>query len=163
MNQTIIPHNLEYLAEADQGAANLITAGLSGVALHILIFSRGEWDIAAPKIPLALLGAQTVVYLLLLFSDPQASVWSALWGVTKISSCLVAGVGTSILVYRAFFHRLNRFPGPFGARLSMGYIAAMFMKHPDAFNYIQNLHQEHGDFVRIGMTDILFLHRLTDC
>jgi hypothetical protein len=152
MNQTLIPDTLTHHVKADQGVSNLVTAVLSGVALHIFVFNRGEWDIGAPKIPVSLFGVQILLYLFLLFSDPQSSILTALWATTKLSSVVLAGVAASILVYRAFFHRLCRFPGPFGARLSMAYTAAMFTKHPDAFNYIQGLHRQHGDFVRTGVS-----------
>jgi hypothetical protein len=54
--------------------------------------------------------------------------------------------------YRAFFHPLNDFPGPFGAKLSklwaMGKVVQSNIKW---YKVLEKLHVEYGDFVRVGM------------
>ncbi|KAJ5758202.1 Cytochrome P450 [Penicillium nucicola] len=59
-----------------------------------------------------------------------------------------------MLVYRAFLHRLSRFPGPFLARLSNFYVTALSGKKLQLCDEIQKLHQQYGDYVRIGPTEI---------
>lgn len=46
------------------------------------------------------------------------SVGSALQHTCLAGTMCLTALYVSILVYRAFFHRLHRFPGPFTARLS---------------------------------------------
>lgn len=63
--------------------------------------------------------------------------------------CFAFGLTSSILVYRAFFHRLKRFPGPFAARLSKLY--AVSLSTGLRYNIeLQKLHQKYGDVVRTG-------------
>lgn len=67
------------------------------------------------------------------------------------SSAFNVGLASSILLYRAFFHRLRRFPGPFLAKLSRFYAMIKAASRLQANIDIQNLHAEYGDFVRVGM------------
>lgn len=64
-------------------------------------------------------------------------------------ACFAFGLTSSILIYRAFFHRLRRFPGPFAARLSKLY--AVSLSTGLRYNIeLQKLHQKYGDVVRTG-------------
>lgn len=77
-------------------------------------------------------------------------ILGAMWRTSIVLSAFNVGLLGSILVYRAIFHRLRRFPGPFMARLSRFYA----MKKAAATNQnnivIQKLHDQYGDFVRVG-------------
>ncbi|KAK5997675.1 Cytochrome P450 monooxygenase orf5 [Cladobotryum mycophilum] len=64
------------------------------------------------------------------------------------------GLYSSMLVYRAFFHRLGRYPGPFLARLSNFYITAKSIKKLHLFEEVQKLHAQYGDIVRLGPTEL---------
>ncbi|KAJ5308716.1 Cytochrome P450 [Penicillium antarcticum] len=59
-----------------------------------------------------------------------------------------------MLVYRAFLHRLSRFPGPFFARLSNFYVTVLSGKKLQLCDEIQKLHHQYGDYVRVGPTEI---------
>lgn len=67
---------------------------------------------------------------------------------------MVLGLFASITVYRASFHRLNRFPGPFAARLSNLYITRLSAKNLQLYREIQRLHHTYGDVVRVGPSEI---------
>lgn len=67
-----------------------------------------------------------------------------------VAGAFNVGLGGSILLYRAFFHRLHRFPGPFPAKLSRFYAMTKAAKNLQANIDIQNLHARYGDFVRVG-------------
>ncbi|KAF4534436.1 Cytochrome p450 [Lasiodiplodia theobromae] len=68
-------------------------------------------------------------------------------------ACFAFGLTSSILVYRAFFHRLKRFPGPFAARLSKLY--AVSLSTGLRYNIeLQKLHQKYGDVVRTGPREL---------
>lgn len=62
------------------------------------------------------------------------------------------GLFSSILLYRAFFHRLHRFPGPFGAKLSRFYATRLSGSKLKMNEEIQKMHEKYGDFVRLGMS-----------
>jgi hypothetical protein len=57
-------------------------------------------------------------------------------------------LSTSILVYRAFFHPLRNFPGPFSAKLSK--MTHVFKIAKDSKNYLLNevMFEKYGEFVR---------------
>ncbi|KAI0480040.1 cytochrome P450 [Xylariaceae sp. FL0804] len=64
------------------------------------------------------------------------------------------GLASSILLYRAFFHRLHGFPGPFGAKLSRSYALTRAAQTLQANVETQKLHEKYGDFVRVGPREI---------
>lgn len=51
--------------------------------------------------------------------------------------------------YRLFFHRLQKYPGPFMARLSMFWKVGKLL-NMNGFELVDRLHQQYGDIVRIG-------------
>ena len=55
-------------------------------------------------------------------------------------------------MYRVFFHRLRNFPGPVLASVSKFWHVAHCL---DSKNHIllERLHEEYGDFVRIGVAE----------
>ena len=63
----------------------------------------------------------------------------------------VVGIYSSMFIYRAFLHRLNRFPGPFAARLSTFYATYLSARNFRLIDETERLHKEHGDYVRLGM------------
>ncbi|KAJ5837014.1 benzoate 4-monooxygenase cytochrome P450 [Penicillium robsamsonii] len=154
-------HDLRVLPmlASNENFARLTTAFGAGIAAHLIIFRRGEWDVAATKIPVGLFILQICIFsYYLLVSGPSTSIYTALWLVGQITLGLIAGITVSILSYRAFFHRLNSFPGPFPARLSMWYVTSLYARNPDAFNTVRGLHQQYGDFVRTGPTELSVNH-----
>jgi len=60
------------------------------------------------------------------------------------------GVLISMLVYRLFFHRLRKFPGPFWAKISRFYAVYISKKRMQYFLDLQQLHKTYGDIVRTG-------------
>lgn len=64
--------------------------------------------------------------------------------------CFNVGLVISIGVYRLLFHRLRRFPGPWGARLSRFYAVRLASKGLQYHLELQKLHEQYGDFVRTG-------------
>lgn len=132
---------------------DIILSFILGVSLHVFVLRRGEWDPAVPKM-LATVGASHLALCLGLVLRAKADLWSAV----KTSSSLVAtsilGIYLSMLVYRAVFHRLNRFPGPFLARLSNFYFAGVTLKSYQEYIELQKLHRKYGDVVRIGASTL---------
>ncbi|KND90425.1 Tryprostatin B 6-hydroxylase [Tolypocladium ophioglossoides CBS 100239] len=87
-------------------------------------------------------------------SGEAKTVWEALKIASSLLSVCVGGIFSSVLVYRAAFHRLNRFPGPFLARLSNLYVTLLSVKKFHLYEEIQALHHEYGDIVRVGPSEL---------
>lgn len=64
------------------------------------------------------------------------------------------GLTISILVYRAFFHSLGNFPGPWGAKLSRLSLVKRAINRTQYHLDLQKMHQKYGDFVRTGPREI---------
>ncbi|OJD28825.1 cytochrome p450 [Diplodia corticola] len=74
--------------------------------------------------------------------------------VVTTATSFTLSLTVSILIYRAFFHRLRRFPGPFAAKLTRLWSVYESSK---AFKYhlkLEELHKKHGDVVRIGPREL---------
>lgn len=123
-----------------------------GVLTHLFIFRRGEWNLYVFNILQAFAVLESsLVYIV---ARAVAGEDFTTWKVTAISSCLtlstLTGLSLSMLIYRGWFHRLSRFPGPFWARLSNMYITFHAFKKLRLFEEVQQLHRKYGDIVRIG-------------
>jgi hypothetical protein len=114
---------------------NLLAAA-SGAFTHLAVFREGEWDVASPSI----FALYFTVFAAALFSASSQLINIPIVVVTQIAICHVAGVYTSMLLCRAFFHRLSKYPGPFLARLINFYITALSMKKLHLFEEVQKLH-----------------------
>lgn len=123
----------------------------SGVATHLLLYRFGEWDVKAPSI--------VRTYILLsasLFYAERASLLESFaidaprnWAII-VTVYHILGVYASLLCYRAFWHRLCGYPGPFLARLSNFYVTSLSAKSLHLYEEVQKLHQQYGDYVRLG-------------
>lgn len=127
-----------------------------GVLSHVAVFNRGEWDVAAARLCVFVISSQALgtVGLLRYFPEEYNSPSIAIKSVAGIISFWIIGIFTSILVYRAFFHRLNSFPGPYLARLSNLYPTALEAGRLQLYREVQSLHKQYGDFVRLGQYQV---------
>jgi hypothetical protein len=123
-----------------------------GVLSHVAIFNRGEWDVATAKLCVFVTSTQAIATagILHYFPEEYDTAYAALKNVIGITSFWTLGIFTSILVYRAFFHRLNRFPGPFVARLSNLYPTFLTAKRLHLYEEVESLHKQYGDILRLG-------------
>jgi hypothetical protein len=128
---------------------------ISGVVVHHGLFRRGEWHCSANNIILAY---STVFASALLLATLTSDLFvgthlltSPL--VTKLHIYHFGGLFSSILVYRAFFHRLRRFPGPRLARLGSLH-AVVQARNLGIFRRYRKLHQQYGDIVRVGPSEL---------
>lgn len=132
----------------------LALGGISGISAHILIYRHGEWDLHAPAIFLS----YASILLSAVVLEHVAAWTGAQYSIPLVKTVFwhVGGVYVSMLTYRAFFHRLSEFPGPFFARLSNFYVTALSAKKMQLYNEVQKLHQQYGDYIRVGKTVFLF-------
>ncbi|CAJ0552460.1 Ff.00g064390.m01.CDS01 [Fusarium sp. VM40] len=141
------PRSLELLA----------SAFASGCVLHILLWRRGEWDLLALPIvqayaalPIIVTGITRLAEARGLLNDTSLTFTAIM--VLEITH--IMGIFSSILIYRILFHPLNCFPGPLIARISNFYPTYLRMKNLRLFEEVEDLHHRHGDFVRLGPTEI---------
>ncbi|TEA14072.1 Cytochrome P450 monooxygenase FCK2 [Colletotrichum sidae] len=128
----------------------------AGVLLHMFAFRVGEWDISTTKLirnftlGTALLAAALVQVLPQKFPTALAALHTSL----SLAVTLILGIYTSLAVYRAAFHRLNSFDGPWLARMTNLYITSRALKKLHLYSEVQELHAKYGDIVRIGPTEL---------
>ncbi|KAL7811419.1 cytochrome P450 [Trichoderma gracile] len=133
-------------------AASLV-ALLAGVTSHHLIFRPFEIDGYAWQLLFIFVGS-VVALILAHIQIGGYDITSAVCRASLVSNAYNAGVAVSILTYRAFFSPLNRFAGPFMAKLSRFYAMRNAAKSVKAFEDIQKLHEKYGDIVRVGPREL---------
>jgi hypothetical protein len=129
-------------------------AFVSGILLHQTFLRHGEWHRCALDMVLAYLVLTAILLL------PPAS-FGHLIHVPPITPGLViklnmyhfCGLFCSMTLYRAVFHPLHSFPGPFLARVSSFYKVNL-SRNLRLFEETYKLHQKYGDLVRIGKLKI---------
>ena len=129
--------------------AKLCIAAAAGILSHNLIFIRNEHHIQAPQL------FRFFLLLSLFLFIGEARIWAlsdsgqAIRASTLIVLSYSASLFTSIAIYRVFFHKLRKFPGPIGARVSKFWHVGKLLRQPN-FQVLDDLHQQYGDFVRTG-------------
>ncbi|KAF2732787.1 cytochrome P450 [Polyplosphaeria fusca] len=86
-------------------------------------------------------------------TGPSQSALEVLSTVGSSAALYFGALISSILIYRAFFHRLCQFPGPFFARLSKLYALNVTSKGP-YYEGVDRLHQKYGSIVRTGPQEL---------
>jgi hypothetical protein len=127
--------------------ASLIAAG-AGVFCHHAYFIRGEHLTDIPVI-LRYVALLLVIGIATLTLTTRLSLLDSGLFFARLCAAFLAGSWTSVLIYRAFFHRLGRFPGPFAARLSQFY-HSWSVRRLDQYRWLDDLHKTYGPVVRIG-------------
>ena len=120
-----------------------------GVASHVLVFVHSELDNYTISITQSFVTGLVLTIILL-----SVQVNSILGGIV-IGSLLFSlyqfALGTSILVYRVFLHRLSRFPAATPYVVSKWFAARYASRTGRYFAIVKSFHERHGDFVRTGM------------
>ncbi|KAL6883208.1 cytochrome P450 [Trichoderma longibrachiatum] len=133
-------------------AAALVSLVAGGTSHH-LIFRPFEVDGYAWQILFIFVGSIAI----LIIAHTQIGGYGIVLATCRtllISNAYNTGVAISVLTYRAFFHPLNRFPGPAMAKLSRFYAMRNAAKSVKAFEDIQKLHEQYGDIVRVGPREL---------
>lgn len=77
----------------------------------------------------------------------------ALSTVGILSASWLAGIYSSLAIYRLFFHPLKKFPGPFAGRLGQLWLSAQ-LGNRDLYHQLQAMHRKYGRYVRIGPNEL---------
>lgn len=122
---------------------------LAGILSHHVIFRPYEIDGAGWELVFTYLGL-SVTLCIAYVQIAGFNISEGLLRTFLVVNSYNVSLAASILTYRAFFHRLRRFPGPFSARLSRFYAFHKATKTVRGCEDIQKLHAKYGDFVRVG-------------
>ena len=123
-----------------------------GVASHALYFNRGEHHLWATTY-IQLFVASFVASVVALTKLYNFSVSAAFLSTLAVSSSYLIGTWTSLIIYRAYFSPLNKFPGPWQAKISGLWIMSK-LSAKDGYLQFEALHEKYGKYVRIG-ADVL--------
>ncbi|KAK0296521.1 hypothetical protein LTS16_007702 [Friedmanniomyces endolithicus] len=134
----------------------LLASLAAGVASHVLYFNRYECHLHALLYSQILLTTWAAAFLALTtLYDYTAR--DALTAASSSAGLFLAGAYSSLLIYRIFLNPLNRFPGPWLAKISSLYWSSRLSKM-DSYLQLQALHKQHGPIVRIGSGDLSIIH-----
>lgn len=129
-------------------AQTALVGGTLGVVSHLAYFIHGEhhrqafrYFIAFLTFPVIAVATQVILGLPILLALQQTAIFY---------STYLTGLYSSLFFYRAFFHRLNSFPGPFGAKISKLWHASKVFRTIDNYKHLARMHAEYGTFVRTG-------------
>ncbi|TFK55315.1 cytochrome P450 [Heliocybe sulcata] len=128
-----------------------------GILSHRLLFIRGEWERHVVPIFYAVLSLPFLLFPVQLASGGRPVLGSIAATVAWIAS-YYAGLFASMLTYRAFFHPLRSYPGPFLARLSSFWSLWHQIPGFKWYEQVQDLHRRYGDFVRIRPRELSINH-----
>lgn len=138
--------------------SNLPSAFALGALTHVAIFKNLELDIYIPHfLSVWLVSLVGLVYFHI--TQTGLTVLASIVRVASESSCFFLGVFASMTIYRLFFHRIRRFPGPFAARISRFYALYLSAKNIQYHVELEKLHDQYGDFVRTGPREIMILRK----
>lgn len=129
-------------------------AAISGIVAHQCFFKRVEVDTHPLLIAVGFLAAPVAVKQVLGKCFEQYADISSGTSVLVVA-CFILSLWTNILFYRAFFHPLGQFPGPFPAKLSKIWALAQAVKSRLQWYHVNvDLHRKYGDFVRTGPREL---------
>ena len=121
----------------------------AGIAPHLGYFIHGEHHTESTSIvSLFLLANATIFGAQIRFLGQGIAL--SIFRTTAISASYVIALWTSMVIYRLFFHRLRKFPGPLPARVSKLWHTYQSIPKLDSFRWLAKLHEEYGDIVRTG-------------
>lgn len=139
-------------AWAQHDTKSLAAAGaIVGVSSHLLYWMHG---LRAPQSAQIFLFHVAAFALTAALSIRSHGAIDGILAANAICWSYLAGLFTSMAVYRVWFHRLSRFPGPFPAKVSKLY-GTWRARDMDAHNDSTAYHEKYGDFVRTGTFAIL--------
>ncbi|RDK38750.1 cytochrome P450 [Aspergillus phoenicis ATCC 13157] len=134
----------------------------AGISAHVFYWSRGE---RGAKEGRAWVYANLIVNTLALLTTINnhgswTSIYAWVLGISTVfvlNICFYFSLFTSVLTYRAFFHRLHHFPGPFSLKLSKFVTGYENLEKNRNFERVWNLHKQYGDIIRTGPQELSIL------
>lgn len=138
---------LEILAAVSFGALTFIT-----------YFHHGEHHLygASYFASFLLICASAITYLV---QKQGHTLHEALGTTTQIATSFLFGIYTTCILYRLSpLHPLNKFPGPFSARISNIWLFFQSTPRKQAHLVLLNTHDKYGKIVRVGSNTLSIIH-----
>ncbi|KIX00842.1 uncharacterized protein Z518_09907 [Rhinocladiella mackenziei CBS 650.93] len=135
----------------------LLAVALTGVASHLFFFKIGERHLYPLRYVQAFLLGCTIT-IVAKSHYGRTPTRDAMAFTAKYATLYLAGLYTSLIIYRLFFNPLNQIPGPFWMRLSRFDFVLRVAAKMNSHHTLLALHQKYGPFVRIGPNDISVTH-----
>ena len=124
----------------------------AGIATHLFWYKQHEFHVHPLRnLQALILAVVTIVIARIQYYDTPIRL--ATTSTLSLAGFLLAGIFSSLLVYRIFFNPLNKIPGPFFSRISKFDTVFRNAKF-DGHHQLLRLHQKYGRFVRIGPNDL---------
>ena len=120
-----------------------------GILSHWAYFINIDVIDSSPTIALLFLTIPAVLTVLLNIAFSYSYLGAA-FTATVWSASFIGGVFGSMVVYRLFFHRLRKYPGPAAARVTQWYHFTKIFKKMSHFREVDKMHSEYGEYVRMG-------------
>ncbi|KAJ5107106.1 hypothetical protein N7456_003781 [Penicillium angulare] len=134
--------------------AQCTLASVSGPLTHHFLFKKNEWHMQGPQIIKSLSG----IYAGLVLIEAGRSLnITGLWHASIIFAIFITSLLGSIVFYRVFAHRTHHFPGPRLAAVSKFWHSYQCIGGQNHL-LLDRLHNEYGDFVRTGPSEITIFH-----
>ena len=128
---------------------------VAGAATHVGFFNRGEHHMYGNRYLQIFICAFITISLAIMGQDIPSS--QAFLLTATLAGYYLSGLYGSLITYRIFLSPLRIFPGPFWAKISNVTFSAQLRKG-DYPKRLQALHQQYGDFVRVGSSDLSIIH-----
>lgn len=129
-----------------------LAALAGGVLSHVAYFNRYECHMHG----VAYIQTFLLTYvgaLVALTKAYEFELGAAFATTSGVLATFIAGLIGSTLIYRIFLNPLNRFPGPWTARISNLFFSFQLGKS-DAYYKLEALHKKYGPIVRTGSNDL---------
>lgn len=130
------------------GSHAAVAIAALGVLFHVTFLRTVE--VESFMYSLITLGIFAVLSLCIAHIQAGFSPLAAILRVAILSTAFNSAIFTSILVYRVFFHRLRRFPGPLAAKITRLYSAYRTSQSLQYYKQVGKWNEQYGDFIRTG-------------
>jgi tryprostatin B 6-hydroxylase len=131
---------------------SIVLATTAGLISFFLYFHKGEHHLLAPLYLKAFVVVNLASTAALVYFGNSA-IYNASFNVAMVAGSWLLGVLGSCFIWRAFFNPLNKFPGPWMARISKFYMSYL-LRNMDAYYTLTELHAKYGQYVRLGPNDL---------
>lgn len=137
------------ISQADT-SHTIAAAGLCGFLFHLAILAPTfEFELIMYHFFASYLVALFTYMFALIQTGNRTPIQAAARG-SLVTASFSMAVFTSMSIYRVFFHRCRKFPGPFPAKLTRFYTSYLVAKNLEYYKEIEKMHAKYGDFVRTG-------------
>lgn len=129
-----------------------LTSFLAGTAIFWLYFHRFETHLYAFTYLNTFLASEIAFGIALVklysYSIPAAAALTF-----TVGTAFLVGAYGNCLFFRLFLNPLNKFPGPYPARISSMWLSTQ-LGNSDGYYWLLDQHKKHGKYVRIGSNDL---------